>query len=347
MKIILSIDGGGIRSIIPTAILAYLEKRIQETQKNKNLRIANLIDFVTGTSTSSILGAIMLIPDKKKISAPKYSMEEILQMYFNEGEFIYKENFFHSLKTLWGLIGPKYSETNINSFLLQQLNHYKLENLIKPCMFTGYDIKNKKVRLYTNCDDDKKSINYYVKDIIRGSIAFPSYFSPASVRNGMNIETIIDGGIFAENPCMCGYIEASKILFKNNKKIFPSPRHLIIISLGTGKLQKKLYSFKKSKKWGRIQWFSPILDIIRTSSSEVINYQLEKLFKSYNKTNNYIRINPLIINGSPSLNDGSKKNLLNLLKDANNYIENNKEKLDSLVKLICDINYIVYLNNSN
>ncbi|GAG99920.1 unnamed protein product, partial [marine sediment metagenome] len=35
MKIILAIDGGGVRGIVPASILSYLEKTIQSKVKNR------------------------------------------------------------------------------------------------------------------------------------------------------------------------------------------------------------------------------------------------------------------------------------------------------------------------
>ena len=48
MKKILSIDGGGIRGIIPATILAEIERRTQK-------RIAQVFDLLAGTSTGGIL----------------------------------------------------------------------------------------------------------------------------------------------------------------------------------------------------------------------------------------------------------------------------------------------------
>ena len=57
---ILSIDGGGIRGILPGVILAKLESILQEKSKNKNLRLSDELDFISGTSTGGILACINL-----------------------------------------------------------------------------------------------------------------------------------------------------------------------------------------------------------------------------------------------------------------------------------------------
>ena len=45
---VLSIDGGGIRGLIPALVLAEIELRTER-------RIADLVDMIAGTSTGGIL----------------------------------------------------------------------------------------------------------------------------------------------------------------------------------------------------------------------------------------------------------------------------------------------------
>ena len=59
---ILSLDGGGIRGIIPAKIVTYIEKEIQNETKNENARIADYFDMVVGTSTGGLLGCFYFLP---------------------------------------------------------------------------------------------------------------------------------------------------------------------------------------------------------------------------------------------------------------------------------------------
>ena len=340
MKIILSLDGGGIRGIIPISILSYLEEQIQEITKDPRIKIGSLVDFVSGTSTGSIIGGLMLIPDENKVY-PKYKMTEILESYFALGNKVFKNSFLHNIKTIWGLFGPQFPKSNIEEPLLTQFDHYKLKDLLKPCMFSGYDIDKRKVLFFTNKDKGEKYADYYLKDIIRGSTAIPSYFEPAHFNYGININTIADGGLFANNPSLSSFIEISKTIFENQSQPTKyTPQDIMIISLGTGDINQKSYKYKKVKKWGKAEWIVPLIDILLTANSEVTDYEIQKLFSSYDSSNNYKRINPPIKLASDSALDASKENLTNLLKDANNYINENKEMLNTLAKEICDINFI-------
>jgi hypothetical protein len=62
MKKILSLDGGGIRGIIPGQILVALEAKLQKKSNNPDARIADYFDFFAGTSTGGILTCILLCP---------------------------------------------------------------------------------------------------------------------------------------------------------------------------------------------------------------------------------------------------------------------------------------------
>jgi len=48
---ILSIDGGGVRGIVPAVVLAYLEKKLQQLSGNSDARIADYFDLFAGNST--------------------------------------------------------------------------------------------------------------------------------------------------------------------------------------------------------------------------------------------------------------------------------------------------------
>jgi uncharacterized protein len=338
MKILLTIDGGGIRGLVPAAILDYLEKRIQEFQGDKKIRIGKLVDLVAGTSTGSIVGSLSILPCDKDPKTPKYTMEEIINLYIGMGPQVFKEHFWHNVKTLWGLIGPKFPASNIENPLLQIEGFTKMKDLVKPCLFTGYDIDRRRVNIYTNADEGKKYGEYYLKDIIRGSTAIPAYFPPAYFRDGIDIHTIVDGGVFANNPSMVTYIEASKTWFDGKKPKDLSPKDLLVISLGTGAGKRKRYDYNKAKRFGKIQWVLPIIDVLLSGSSDVVDYEMDKLFKAYKKPENYLRINPPLHYSTAPSTDASKENIENLLKDVKTYIENNQDFLDELARRIMQLN---------
>ncbi|KAI4356303.1 hypothetical protein L6164_000335 [Bauhinia variegata] len=86
---VLSIDGGGIRGVIPATILAYLEAKLQKLDENEDARLVDYFDCIAGTSTGSIVTAMLTKPfDNGRPRAAK----EINHFYREEGAEIFSEN---------------------------------------------------------------------------------------------------------------------------------------------------------------------------------------------------------------------------------------------------------------
>ena len=72
-KIILSIDGGGIRGIVPGQILIHIEHLLKEIFDDSTYKIADHFDLIAGTSTGGILACAYLLSEYDR---PKYTAEE-------------------------------------------------------------------------------------------------------------------------------------------------------------------------------------------------------------------------------------------------------------------------------
>ena len=66
---ILSIDGGGIRGIIPAIILSRIEEKTLKP-------IAELFDLIAGTSTGGLLALALTKPSPDSI--PQYSAKKLI-----------------------------------------------------------------------------------------------------------------------------------------------------------------------------------------------------------------------------------------------------------------------------
>ena len=77
---VLSIDGGGIRGLIPALVLAEIERRTGR-------RIAELFDLIAGTSTGGILASALT--RRGADDRARYSAEELVELYVTEGPKIF------------------------------------------------------------------------------------------------------------------------------------------------------------------------------------------------------------------------------------------------------------------
>jgi uncharacterized protein len=81
--------------------------------------------------------------------------------------------------------------------------------------------------------DKPAELDFRLSDIARATSAAPTYFPPALVQNraGQSFG-MIDGGVFANNPAMCALVSAYKV--------FPHAKGFMLVSLGTGSLQRPI-----------------------------------------------------------------------------------------------------------
>src|SRR5207249_9528820 len=93
MMRILSIDGGGIRGIIPGQVLVALEAKIQEVTGDPNKRIADVFDMIAGTSTGGILTCLYLCPGQNG-NRPRFSATDAVNLYLQNGDDIFDVSLF-------------------------------------------------------------------------------------------------------------------------------------------------------------------------------------------------------------------------------------------------------------
>jgi hypothetical protein len=104
-----------------------------------------------------------------------------------------------------------------------------------------------------------------------------------------------------------------------------------MLSVGTGKAEKP-YLYEKTRRFGYIGWLSPIIDIMLSSVAETVNYQMNQVFTSVGAPENYIRIEPLLLDADVDMDNASPKNIRALVNAAQYFIDHNGHLLDKLVE---------------
>jgi patatin-like phospholipase/acyl hydrolase len=327
-QIVLSIDGGGIRGIVPGQILTHVERLLKEIFEDSTYKIADHFDLVAGTSTGGILGIAYLMPE---FGRPMYTAEEVVDIYFERGDDIFDVPFYHKLKTAGGLLDEKYPDEGLEEALADYFGEVRLNELLKPTLFTAYDIKRRKAHFFTQHDAENPAKNFLVKDIARATAAAPTYFEPARIKSDDNkYYPLIDGGIFANNPAMCAFAEVRSKFSSKEKKV--TAADMKILSIGTG-YAKKAYHYNDAKDWGAARWVKPAIDFMMSGVSETVDYELQQIFAAAGKPDQYLRINgalPAAV--SPDM-DCVEPDNLNALKDfGDELFDANKEAVLKFLK---------------
>jgi len=314
---ILSIDGGGIRGILPATFLSILEEKLREKSGNENLRLAECFDFIAGTSTGGLLTCMYLTPDDNNALLPKYTARQALEFYFGYGDSAFKPNTqggFHKYS-------PEGLETGLNNFF----GNLKLGQLIKPCCITAYDMLHCEPYLFFShrgISDPRD--NYYIKDVVRATSALPGIFPPATIHSLAERErTFIDGSIFAYNPAMHAYMQA--------KSIFPNAENFLLLSLGTG-LPVTAYSPAQLEDTSEKNWARLLADIAFSAHSDMVHYQLEEIFM--NKPGSaYIRLQPSLQGLDKEMDNVSHENIHALYKAGLDFVDSNEKTLAEIVNM--------------
>ena len=162
---ILSIDGGGIKGIVPAVILKYLEKYLKQLSNNPDARIVDYFDLFSGASTGAIIIGGLLSPDHQ--DRPKYTAEEIIELYIENGHVIFNASVFQEIKSVSGLVNVKYDPKGIESVFEEYFGNTQLKDLLKPTLIPVYELSRGKNYFFRQQKARTSSRhNYYLKDCL-------------------------------------------------------------------------------------------------------------------------------------------------------------------------------------
>lgn len=333
---ILSLDGGGIRGIIPATIMVEIEHRLQQMSGNPEARIADYFDMIAGTSTGGILTGLYLCPGAN--NRPKFTAEEALNLYLENGKDIFQMEFLSKVAKMYVVFNEMYPKAHIEQLLAQYFGNTELDELLKPCLITAYDVRNRKAHFFNSVDarGGKNIYNYKLKDVCRATSAAPTYFEPAQVESLQGADyTLIDGGVFVNNPALAAYSEARTMRFSKEvgptKVDFPSAKDMLIVSIGTGTV-KKPYHYDKIKNAGLIAWLPIVIDIMMSGNSETVDYHLKKMFNTLSEADekDYYRLEPSLQDASSEMDEVTDENLKNLHEAGLYYIAKNDKLIEEI-----------------
>jgi len=309
---ILSIDGGGIRGLIPAKVLSELEQELK--LKNPNKPLYEYFDLICGTST----GAILAIAIALGIPA-----SELVKFYREHAQLIFPRWYLKVLpRKSRAVITSIYSNRNLRKKLKEiytEANGGKtpLVNDLKTrvCIpvFNGSDGQINVIKT-KHREDYFRDYRLPAHEVALSSSSAPIYFPPHTFSfsnefgEGVNVN-MIDGGIFANNPSLIGILEATE-------KLNYDFANIRLLSLGTGKGKHIIKSSWKPKDiW---YWLFPkprLLDIILDSQAQMTEQYILFLKRVAEKKDNefgYLRIQHDLGGETIDLNASSKKDIQRL-----------------------------------
>ncbi len=322
---VLSIDGGGIRGIIPAMVLGEIEDRTEKPA-------SELFDLIAGTSTGGIL-ALGLAKPAVGSNKPQYKAEELAELYEKEGGRIFSRSVWHRTRALGSTLEEKYPSEGIEGVLDEYFGETRLQDALTSVLVTAYEIE-RRIPWFFRSEKAKGRIDYDfpMKQVARATSAAPTYFEPVKIgaEDSSDYYALIDGGVFANNPALCAYVEARGYLEMEGSS-YPPDADLLLVSLGTGELTRTL-PYEEAKEWGLVRWAQPILSVVFDGVSDTVDHQMSELLRRRKKdgTRRYWRFQRKLDEGNDDMDDAGRTNVRVLKLLAESIVREDDDALSDL-----------------
>lgn len=283
---ILSIDGGGIRGILPAAYLSNFEQKL-ENRFGARIRLSELFDVMLGTSTGGLISLALNTPNKHQTS-PRYDAYYMVNFYKKKGEDIFPQSKLGKLRKIKAYVrSTKYSREPLDKIVKKTIGDTLLSEAFSSLIIPSINASTGQLTYFTNTDSYNPHI--LMSDVALATSAAPHFLGSYKDSRGI---TYLDGGLIANNPSL-SFLQVEKIVeaLKENREIY-------MLSLDTGIKTKRIdYRTLDSSGIGIASNVQKFLSLIMQGTNERTDLLLDNFKKVYNNFH-YFRINFDIPNDS-------------------------------------------------
>ncbi len=354
IRYILTIDGGGMRGIVP----AYILEKMDDVVREKTDRpLYSLFDLVAGTSTGALIALGLTSPTGQttleKDSGEKYRVDrkyrkglifkkeysetvgwiernadpdEFLKLYENNGGRIFLKKESKGLRKLFDTVNrffsDKYEAEPYEDFLCQLYGDTELSDAMVPTMAVSFDLSNGREFIFRSWDDG----GWLVREAARASSAAPTYFSPARFIDRKSGEelSLVDGGIIANNPILAAYIEA--------RKLYPEADEFRFLSLSTASAR---FHMDPEEVSSNLDWMSRLISAYGAANMAISLEGVESI-----KGVKVVRVWKDVLKSHISLDDTSREAATTLKAAAEEIWNDKKDEITAFLDEIIASSHI-------
>ncbi|KAI3731008.1 hypothetical protein L1987_62191 [Smallanthus sonchifolius] len=298
---VLSIDGGGMRSILAGKALAYLENALKEKSGDPNARIADYIDVAAGTGVGGMFTAMLFGSENQKV--PIFKADDTWRFLTERGRCLYGTKSSSTGSGIGGLLKGIFTggngglsqataviENTMKEAFVVNGRSLTLKDTLKPVLIPCYDLSSSAPFLFSRADAlETDSFDFRLWEVCRATSAEPDLFEPVLMTSvdGKTRCVAVGGGLAMSNPTAAAITHVL-----HNKNEFPFVRgveDLLVLSLGIGQSLEGNYEYEQVKKWKAKDWARPMARISGESSADMVDHAVAMAFGS-NRCSNYVRI---------------------------------------------------------
>lgn len=241
-KRILSIDGGGIRGILPLALLTEIE--------TKRGQCADLFDMMAGTSIGGIIATGL---------AHRVSARAIYDMLMNDGGTIFAKTL---VTDVFNAVQPKYDAAPLEGYLAQTFGNATLDSIVKPELIvpTVDLLRPASIFFKSWLARQDPSYNFALKDVTRATSAAETYFAPVVIQSvSGDVYRCVDGGTAINNPTVAAILDA---------RLMWDGEDVLVLSLGTGIRTEPI----APANGGIVGWLPHLISLFADAQTSVLDH---------------------------------------------------------------------------
>ncbi len=198
----------------------------------------------------------------------------------------YAPRIFKQRFSLWGCLRSRYDNKVLENLLRESFKEITLGDIKTPLIINATNVSTGKVHVFKSSYQEERRGGDYFRDgdvplykAVLASCSAPAYFDPVEISDDL----VCDGGLWANNPALVGYVDAIK-----NFNI--TPAKMKILSIGTGNTRQ---FYLPSYMWGLVTGWKreQIVSLVMLSQTQYAENCLGLIMPE-----NVLRINPEIEN---------------------------------------------------
>ena len=309
--LILSVDGGGARGVIPVNVLYLLEQE-------GRVDIRGTFDFFAGVSTGALIAAYCAMGggSVEVLAKTSYSSDNMSRIFD---------------KSVWDKVlgrmqnQPKYDGVNKRQYLEEVLAGVRINDIAdKHLLIIAYDFINRELVTFKNRRGHDASYNPTLAEICDAATAAPTLYPPVPTTDNYS-RWLIDGALAINDPSLCAISEALAMGYTIDQ--------IWMLSMGTGRpvhdmsQQQQDKIGRASRDWGIIGWVTNgLLDHMLSASSAVSAHQCQQLLGD-----RYLRVDGTLPRSLMKLDETTPGYVRNLRAHADIWYEANVKQIRRLL----------------
>lgn len=316
----LSIDGGGLRGVVPATLLKGIEAESERP-------VSELFKAgITGTSTGALIALGLaarknMAPDHADYNKPLFAAQDLVNFYFVHGNKIFgnetpqsccglccmDESGITCLSALWNIItcccccykccgvcGPKYSNSYLKAQLELQFGDRRLSDVVVPVQVVAFDVTTNAPIYFSS----HLTPNVRMVDAALASSAAPTYFAPHKFQVSPDDSTIyrcIDGGIYENNPVFSALryaVELYRREYQGSSRFQEAEiKDFKVFSIGTGVVtQETISKYNHLSTAGKLGWAPEVIEMGMLGTSAAADHNMEMIFGRRQDGEHYYRL---------------------------------------------------------